>query len=422
MIDNKGVKKMAKKRGNGEGSISQRKDGTWVAAATVGYDVEKGKPVRKYFYGKKRGEVKDKLNDALNQVKNGNYKDPVKVLFAEWLNTWLNDYMKPSLRSTTWESYQVQVEKHIKPNLGHIRLNLLQTEHLQKLYNEKLKGGRADGKPGGLSPRSVRYIHIVIHGALEQAKKEGKIIINPADAVKLPKQDKKEIKHLDATGVSILLRAARETKHFPAYYLELSTGLRRGELLALRWQDIDFKSRNITVNQGLVRTKEGLKFQEPKNKLANRTISIPKEVMDEIKFHRKRQMTEIENAGEAYKNNNLLFCNELGQPLCPRGFTRHFERLLKRCNDIIVKECIEKGMTQEQAEKVKIPKIPFHSLRHTFATMSLQEGVDMKTTQENLGHFDPAFTLRTYSGVTKRMKTEATDKIGNLLNVCMKDK
>lgn len=415
------------KRGAGEGSIVKRKkcdacgktvsaasekdlklckhckavlpkDGTWMGAATAGFDVAKNKPDRRYYYGKTRAEVIEKMEAVKARVKSGQITEPSKMLLAEWLDTWLNDYMKPSLRPTTWESYETQVRKHIKPAIGHIRLSQLQTAHLQKLYNEKLSGGRADGKEGGLSPRSVRYIHNTIHGSLEQAKKEGLIYINPADAVKLPKEEKKEIKYLDSEGITKFLAAARDAKQFNAYYLELATGLRRGELLALRWQDVDFKNNSVTVRQNLVRTKAGLTFQSPKTALANRTINIPAEVAGVLEFHKRRQNNEREKAGEAWQDNNLVFCNEIGRPYCPRSFSRGFERLTKRAG---------------------LEGITFHGLRHTFATMSLQEGVDYKTTQEALGHYDPAFTLRVYSGVTQKMKQEATSKIGNLLNSCL---
>jgi len=419
---------MAKRRGNGEGSITYRKkDKRWQGYVTVGYDPETEKPVKKYYYGKTRKEVQEQVNEALGKVRAGTYREPSKLTMAEWFKTWLNDYMKPSLRVSTWENYEIQVMRHILPALGHLRLSQLQTSNLQKLYNDKLSnGGRLDGKKRcvgcgklsnkpnlkicdkcgealegvGLSPRSVRYIHTLIHAALEQAKKEGMITINVADAVKLPHDPKKEIQCLDTEGVKKLLTAAKETKYFPAYFLVLNTGLRRGELLGLRWKDINLKEGTVTVSQGLIRTKGGLKFQEPKTKLSNRTIGISPQVVSVLKDHKKRQNEERLSAGEAYnKEHDLVFCNELGEPICPRGFTRHFERLLKRA-----------GLEG---------KVTFHGLRHTFATLSLQEGAAARTVQEALGHHKAAFTLDVYSSVTDKMKKEATDRIGDLLASCL---
>jgi len=329
------------------------------------------------------------------------YREPSKLKVYEWFTIWIEEYQRSALRLTTWESYKMQIEKHILPAIGHLHLSQLQTYHLQALYNDKQKdGARLDGKPGPLSPRSVRYIHMICHACLEQAKKEGRIMINPAEAVKLPADPKKEIQYLDTEKVKIFLTEARKTKHFAAYFLVLNTGLRRGELLGLRWKDINLKDGSITVNQSLVRVKGGLKFQEPKTKLSNRTIGISKEVINELKFHWRRQEGEKESAAEAYHNNGLVFCNEIGQPLCPRGFTRHYERLLNR---------------------VGLERITFHALRHTFATLCLQQGTDPRTIQEALGHHKVAFTLDVYSGVTAQMKKEATDKIGSLLASCLQE-
>ncbi|MGB4443794.1 MAG: site-specific integrase, partial [Dethiobacteria bacterium] len=242
---------------------------------------------------------------------------------------------------------------------------------------------------------SIKYIHTVIHSALEQAKKEGMIIINPAEATKLPKQEQKEIKYLDAAEAAIFLATAKESKHFAAFFLALNTGIRRGELLGLRWQDIDFKACQLTVNQGLVRvTGKGLIFQEPKTKLSNRVINLAPAVLQVLKEHKAEQNEIRLLAGSAYNADlDLVFANELGEPICPRAFTRIFERVVKRA-----------GLD-----------VTFHGLRHTFATIALEQGVDVKTIQETLGHHSAAFTMDVYSSVTAKMKKEAADRVGNLL-------
>ncbi|MGI6601353.1 MAG: tyrosine-type recombinase/integrase [Dethiobacteria bacterium] len=383
------------RRGHGEGSITKRKDGRWQASILVGYDPKTGKQKRKYFYGRTRKEVQRKLNEIIPEVQAGTYREPANITVAEWFTTWLNVYMKPSLRPTTWESYRYQVEGHIIPALGHLKLPQLQTAHIQRLYNKKLKSGRLDGRKGGLSPRSIKYIHTVIHSALEQAKKEGMIIINPAEATKLPKQEQKEIKYLDAAEAAIFLATAKESKHFAAFFLALNTGIRRGELLGLRWQDIDFKACQLTVNQGLVRvTGKGLIFQEPKTKLSNRVINLAPAVLQVLKEHKAKQNEIRLLAGSAYDADlDLVFANELGEPICPRAFTRVFERVVKRA-----------GLD-----------VTFHGLRHTFATIALEQGVDIKTIQETLGHHSAAFTMDVYSSVTAKMKKEAADRVGDLL-------
>jgi integrase len=392
---------MAKRRGNGEGSITKRKDGKWQGSILIGYDLETGRPKRKYFYGRTRKEVQEKINEVALKVQAGTYREPSKLTVAEWFTTWLNDYMKPSLRPTTWESYKYQVNGHIIPALGHLKLAQLQTAHLQKLYNEKLNGGRLDGKPGGLSSRSIKYIHTVIHSCLEQARKEGMIQVNPADAVKLPKREQKEIKYLGTAEAAIFLAAAKESKHFAAFFLALNTGMRRGELLGLRWQDIDFETGQLTVTQGLVRISgKGLVFQEPKTKLSNRVINLSPAVLAVLKEHKRKQNEYRLMAGGGYRKDlDLVFANELGEPIDPRAFTRVFERIVKKT-----------GLD-----------VTFHGLRHTFATIALEQGVDVKTIQETLGHHSSAFTMDVYSSVTAKMKREAADKVGNLLASLMEN-
>lgn len=390
---------MAKRRGNGEGSITKRKDGRWQGYATVGYDPESGKPKKKYFYGKSRKEVQQQITETLGKVQTGTYQETSKLKVAEWFKIWLEEYQKLSLRTTTYESYEMQGKLHILPALGHHYLSKLETCHLQAFYNAQLQdGARLDGKKGGLSPRTVRYQHTIIHACLEQARKEKKILTNPADSVKLPKDNGKDHRFFDNEQVKKLLATAQDSHYFAAYYLALNTGIRRGELLALRWQDIDFVEGTVTVCRGLVRTKEGLKFQEPKTKFSKRTIGIGPAVVQVLKAHKKEQAEQRLSVGQVYQDSDLVFCNELGLPLDPRAITRHFERL---------------------QEKAGLEKVNFHALRHTFATLSLQEGTDPRTTQEALGHHKVAFTLDVYSGVTDKMRQEATSKIGNLLASCL---
>lgn len=386
---------MAKRRGNGEGSITKRKDGRWQGSVLVGYNLETGKPKRKYFYGRTRKEVQQKINEVTVKLQAGTYKEPTNITVAEWFTTWLNDYMKNSLRPTTWESYRYQVNGHIIPVLGHLRLAQLQTAHIQRLYNDKLAGGRLDGKEGGLSPKSVRYIHTVVHSSLEQARKEGMITINPSAAVRLPKLQRKEIKYLNTEEATTFLSVARDSKHFAAFFLALNTGMRRGEVLGLRWQDVDFTTKQLAVNQGLVRISgKGLVLQEPKTKLSNRVISLPPTVVNVLKEHKKQQNEQRLLAGGAYNPElDLVFANELGEPVCPRAFTRVFERLVKKA-----------GLD-----------VTFHGLRHTFATIALEQGVNVKTVQETLGHHSSAFTMDVYSSVTDKMRREAADKVGDLL-------
>ncbi|MEW5784797.1 MAG: tyrosine-type recombinase/integrase [Bacillota bacterium] len=377
------------RRASGEGSISQKKDGRWVASLITGLS-EKGKPKRSYFYGKNRKEVADKLKKAQTQVDTNTYRDKDNTSFAAWLNLWLEEYKKPALRQTTYEGYRLQVSAHISPNLGHLRVTQIKTEHIQKFYNEKRLGG-------GLSPKSIRHMHCVIRGSLEQAKKEGMIFINPAESVSLPMLEQQEMKTLDVEQVSTLLDEVRESRFFAAYYLELSTGLRRGELLGLRWKDLDLKEGTLSVNKSLSRVKDGLILQEPKTPRSRRKIKLPDSAVKVLKKHSAIQAQERLGLGAAYQDQGLVFANEVGDPTCPRAFTRHFERALKSAG---------------------LPRVRFHDLRHSFATMALEGGINIKTVQEMLGHTSISITGDIYSHVTGKMKDAAAQKIEGILGRC----
>lgn len=389
---------MSKRRGNGEGSICKRKDGLWQCQVTTGFD-DNGKPKRKTYYGKTRKEVRDKLNEALMKVKTKTFKEPAKYTFGEWVDIWLNDYMKNSLRKTTWESYETQVRLHIKPTLGSIKLVKIQPVQIQRLYNEKREEKSA---------RTVRYIHQVINGALEQAFKERLIDFNPASAVKLPRDSKKEMKTIDLDSVIRFLDTAKEQTeiamerkgsgayfYYTAYTLELNTGLRRGELLALKWQDIDFKKGTIKVCRQLVRVRGGFEFTETKTPLSNRVILPAKDVMRELERFKLIQTRERIKIGTIYNDNDLVFCTRDGKPIDPKNFVRNFKSVLKKA-----------GLDEN---------LRFHDLRHTYAVLAASDGVDAKTIQENLGHHSPAFTMEVYGHSSNEMKRDASERICNLL-------
>lgn len=387
---------MAKRRSNGGGSVTKKKDKNGNILYYARISLPTGKRIGKYFTSDK--EAQKWLTSQLSDIQKGTFVEPTKTTLKEWMLKWLNDYMKISCRQTTWESYQIMIEKHILPDLGPIKLAQLQTSNLQKLYNDKLTSGRADGKPGGLAPKTVRYIHTIIYACLEQAVKEKILMINPAAAAKLPKNPKKEMKILDSKGVQDFIKAAKEYRLYAAFYLEIFSGLRRGEVLGLRWKDVDFKAKTIEVVQQLVRTPKGdYIFQEPKTKLSKRKVIVPDEVLVQLKEHKKKQAQERKDLGqsEIIKPEDLVFVNELGKLIQPRNFLRTYRGILKKA-----------GLDTS---------LRFHDLRHTFATLSLQHGVDIKTLQGDLGHHSAAFTLDQYSHVTMEMKQAAANKRSEFL-------
>jgi len=376
---------MAGKRGNGEGCISKRKDGTWCAVITVGRKPD-GKLKQKFFYGKTRQEVAEKLNKALNELRQGTFVEATAVTVESWLKTWLEEYKRPKLRLTTFESYRIMAECHIVPAIGHIKLKDLRPEHLQHLYNEKLKAG--------LSPRTVRYIHLVVHSALKQALKNQLVYRNVAEATELPADKKKEARALTLEEMDRFLNALEGDRLKAAFVTLLGTGLRRGELLALKWDNVNLKEGTIAVKENLVWiAKKGFVFQPPKTEKSKRVVPLPDDVLAELKRHKVRQAEEKLKIGAAYQDNGLVFCTEIGTPIIPRNFERKYKALLKKA-----------GLTG----------VKLHSLRHTYATRLLELGENLKVVQELLGHSRISVTADIYSHVSPELKRGAAAKLNGL--------
>jgi len=376
------------KRGNGEGTIYQRKNGTWAGLLTLGRD-ENGRLKRMSFSGKSQKEVAAKIAQARAEMQQGIFVEPSKLTVGTWLDTWLKEYKKPALRQTVYESYAVIVRLHLKPTLGGILLQALRPEMVQHLYNEKAASG--------LSPATVRRIHQVLHGALKQAVRNQLVTRNVSECAILPKpQQQREIRALTQAEQQAFQAALKGERLAAAFVTLLGTGLRRGELLALTWKDIDLANATLTVRRGLVRTKEtGLTFQEPKTKTSQRTIPLPDEVVAALKAHRVRQAKEKLELGPAYEDSGLVFANELGKPIEPRNLDRTFYRVRKKA-----------GLPAD---------VNLHALRHTYATRLLERGVSLKTIQKLLGHSKYDVTADIYSHVAPELAREAVAVLNDIL-------
>lgn len=382
---------MPKHRGHNEGSVYQRPDGRWVGQITTGYTPE-GKPKRATFYGKTKKEILEKLNEAKHQVNNGTYVEPSRETVGHWLSTWLTEYVKPHVRPTTRDNYAQTIRKYMIPEIGHIQLRQLTPTHLQKLYNDLLARG--------LSNRTVRLVHTIAHASLKQALENGLVARNVADATKPPRPQKQEMRVLSPEEEARFLEVIEEDRLGTAFLLDLATGLRRGELLALRWSDVDLKEGTIHVNRTIVRVvadngpaKTALVYQEPKTKHGRRAVPIPEALLPELKAHKARQAQEKLLLGPAYEDNGLVFCAEDGRPLDPASFGKHFAKL---------------------AAKAGISGATLHSLRHTYATRLLEANEHPKVVQELLGHSNIAMTLDTYSHVMPELKKAAAAKLNGL--------
>lgn len=362
------------KRGNGEGSISRRKNGGWTAQFTV-HTAEGRK--RKTIYGKTRKEVADKLAKALADREGGLVFAAEGLKLGEYLRRWLEDSVKDTVRNTTYERYEQISRTHIVPTLGGIKLKALTPAHVRGLYKEKLQN---------LSPRSVQYIHVTLHKALKQAVMDGLIARNATEAVKPPQVRREEICPLTPEQVKMLLDAASGDRLEALYVLAVHTGLRQGELLGLKWDDIDLEEGALQVRRALTTAKGGPRLATPKTKGSRRRVSLTGAAVDALKAHLGRQLEEIDRAGSLWRENGLVFASETGEPLDRRNVTTYlFKPLLKRAG---------------------LPKVRFHDLRHTCATLLLTKNVNPKV-MEMLGHSSISITLDTYSHVLPNMQDSA---------------
>ena len=380
---------MAKKRANGEGNIRKRKDSRWEGRYTAGYDPKTGKRIIKNVLGKTQAEVKQKLSTAMEACKAVDVVRSDDYTVAEWLRTWFALYAKPNIRPTTARSYQGSMELHIIPRIGCIKLNKLTGRDIQKLYKDLMENGRLrkaqKSKQPGLSSTTVRGIHMMLHNALDRAVKERLILRNPTEDCIIPKVQKQEMKILHPEDMKAYLEAAEKRGVLSMFYLELVSGIRKGELVALRWEDLDVEHRTISVSkQALGGLGKELVVNRPKTENSIRAISIPQDAVD---------LLVLEH--EKHPENPYLFPSPLtGGMYHPDSVVNLHKKILKDAG---------------------LEHIRFHDLRHTFATMALQNGVDVKTVSNMLGHYDAGFTLRTYTHATRQMQEQAAEKMGNFM-------
>ena len=359
------------KRGNSEGSIYRQRENLWAASITL--DTAEGRK-RKYFYGKTRKEVQEKLATAMHDRKQGTLVMTPNQTVEQFLANWLTAHT-PSVRPRTIERYEGFVRLHVVPAIGRVRLDKLTAQHIQTLYAQKLEEG--------LSPTTVNTLHMMLHKALKDAVRWGLIARNVCDLVSPPRRAHFEMK------------PARIASTVGATVTPVTTGMRRGEILALKWQDIDFDQNSLQVRRIFTRSK-GHRYvlAEPKTEKSRRSVILPSITVGLLKQHRMSQQQAKSEAGEYWQANDLVFCTALGTPLNPNKVLERFETVLK---------------------KAGLPHIRFHDLRHSAATMLLAMGVHSKVVQELLGHNQISMTMDIYSHVLPTMQQEAMSKMNDAL-------
>lgn len=366
----------------GGGTIRQRKDGRWEGRVTIGHDPGTGRQVQRSVYGSTQQDVRKKLTTLINTVDEGKYKKPNKMTLGQWLDIWQREYLG-NVKPRTKESYECQIKNHIRPGLGSVRLDRLDQHTIQRFCN------RLDG----LSPKSVKIVHGVLHKALGQAVSAGYIQFNPADGCTLPRVERKELTALDDDATKRFIDAIKGHQYESVFLFALFTGARQGEILGLTWNAVDFKSGTLTINKQLQKTTTGgsvYTLVSTKNG-KGRTITPAPYVMALLKRERAKQIQSRFKAGRSWANDdNLVFTDEMGRHLMPHTVYHNFKRVV---------------------ESIGIPSARFHDLRHSYAVAAIRSGDDIKTVQGNLGHATASFTLDTYAHFTDQMKRDSAARM-----------
>ena len=388
------------RRNAGEGVIYQDKNrGLWIYQ--VSYKDSDGASKRKKFAAKTKHEAMEKGKDFLLANQQGSILLKADMTVAAWIEEWMENYVKPRIRPRTFEKYWSSLKNYIVPKFGNLKLAALEASSLQKHFNSLLVNGRADGN--ALSPSTVRAARRYFAMCVDDAVREGLVLRNVVRLTKSSKLTRKEIVVLTRDEVTTLIEAARKIsnefmKNMMPEILSFTvkTGLRQGEVFGLKWEDVDFKNSCVFIRRSLAHVVgRGAVFQEPKTKNSRRRVLLMPEDIQSLKEYREWQKNYADELGDKFARNGLIFTSPFGEPISPTNFSRrYFKPLLKECHIN--------------------PDFTFHGLRHTHATLLLQQGVNPKIVQERLGHSSIKVTMDTYSHVLPDMQRQAVDALREL--------
>lgn len=366
---------------------SVKKDGsTWYYILELGKDVNTSKRKQKKRRGfKTKKEAQAALVQAESEVLRGDYIEPSKMLYGEYIESWLID-KKTKIKSSTFGTYLWLVNNHIKRGLGNIQLNKISAMELQKFYNQLLS-------EKSLSNENIQKIHSLINNSLNRAVKWGLLNKNVALLVDRPRSNRREINVWTQEQIIKFLKEAEQDKLYIAFHLAITSGMRQSEILGLRWKDIDFTDNSLSVVQILSHDGKSMSVGA-KTRSGIRKVHLPDETMILLEKHKRIQENEKKLYTGIYEDRDLIVCTSVGTPVIPRNLMRSFYRITK---------------------SAELPRIRFHDLRHTHATLLLKQGVNPKIVAERLGHADVRITLDTYSHLLPSMQKETASNFGKML-------
>ena len=380
---------MAKRRPSGDGMVRKRDDGRWEGRIVVGHK-NNGEPIYRYVLAKTQSELTQKLHDKIEMYRDADLSEDCNMTLGEWLDKWISEFMIFTIREGTLSAYKSLIEHQIKPYLGNCPLSTLTTNEIQKFYNAVKKNGRVhvDREHGTeLADSMVRKIHMLLHESLETAVRQRLVVNNPTNGTTIPKNNYPAKQILNDEQLERFMEIIKsDERWYDFFYTELTTGLRRGEICKLRWEDFDERNGKLKIRRSVGRIKNGvLPVGETKTEMGMREILLPPST---IELLLKRKENSV---------GNWIFPNfyRPEEPLNPQSAYTHLKVLLK---------------------KAGLPLIRFHDLRHTFATHAIAGGVDAKTLSGILGHTNASFTLDTYTHVTTDMQKNAAKIVGNFMD------
>jgi integrase len=376
------------------GHVARRGD-SWAWMFDVGPDPATGKRRRRSRSGyKTQREATAAMRTAMRATETGTVEPGEVPTVAAYIDEWLAR-RRASLRLSTWESYRDVLEGRVVPRLGALRLDRVTATHVAEMLVDLTEhGGRAARRGPGLSAKSVKYTLSVLNFVLKDATKRGVIARNPAEHVDRPRVTKQEMRWWSADEARAFLEAAAGDRYVALWTLALTTGMRRGELLGLKWPDIDLEAGRLAVRRTLVTVAYQIRWSEPKTAASRRVVALDPGTVAALRAHRARQLEERLAVGSGYLDQELVFAAVAGEPLHPDTVTKHFDRLVARAG---------------------VPRIRLHDTRHTAATLMLEAGVPLKAVTERLGHSSTQITSDLYQHVGETMQEEAAAKLGAAL-------